>query len=252
MKIRHLLATMAIAVLTVHVPAVEPGEPAPAWTLTDHTGIEHSLSDFAGKVVVLEWTNPGCPFVVDIYTRGVSKKIAAALEGQDVVYILVNSTSSSHQDYRTPEQVAEWFGNHGVSFPVLMDETGAVGRAYGAATTPHVFVIDGEGVVRYNGAIDNNQMNRNADNVTSYTLDAVRAVLAGEEVATPRTRPWGCSVKYGAPVAQAAPAQDGVMSLATGTTGAAETVAAAGSCGTASASACGGEKKTSCCSAQAE
>lgn len=192
----------ALMLVATSAFAVKPGDKAPAFTLTDHTGTEHSLSDFTGKVVVLEWTNPGCPFVKDCYEREVTQKIISSFEGNsEVVYVGVNSTSADHDNYMTGEELGEWFGGKDAGLPVLMDPSGEVGRAYGAKTTPHVIVIDREGVVQYNGAIDNNPFNRKGNaGVEPYAANAIGAVLKGEAPEPAATEPWGCSIKYGKPL----------------------------------------------------
>jgi len=251
MSIRHLVLASLLAASAVIAPAIEPGEAAPGFTLTDNAGKTHNLSDFKGKVVVLEWSNPGCPFVVDTFERGVSNAIAKRFEGnENLVYVLVNSTNATHQDHKSGEELTAWYAEHNAKFPVLLDTDGTVGRAYGAKTTPHVFVIDAEGVVRYNGAIDSNPLNRKPEGVQNYAADAIDAVLAGKPVATPKTDSWGCTIKYGPVVSQAAPANVGeAVSVATGSAAAvcpeAEKCAKSAEC--TEADKCTAAEKAACC-----
>lgn len=165
------------------------GQPAPDFTLTDQAGQSHSLSDYQGKVVVLEWTNPQCPFVVRHYDADTMENLATNW-GDDVVWLAVDS---SH--FITPEASAEFAASEGFSYPTLQDPTGATGMAYGAVTTPHMYVIDAEGTLRYNGAIDDNPRGRN-DAPTNYVNAAVDALLAGQAPEVTETTPYGCSVKY--------------------------------------------------------
>jgi peroxiredoxin len=197
MRLFQLFTILALAATTAF--AIEPGEKAPDFTLTDQNGKTHTLSDLAGKTVVLEWTCTKCPFVVDIYDRGVTKDIQAHFEGEkNLVYLLVDSSN-----FANAETAKAWGDKYEFSTPTLLDASGEVGRAYGAKRTPQVIVIDADGVVRYNGAIDDNAMGRKGDGAAQFTTDAITAVLAGKEVATAKTKAWGCSVKYAmAPTSQ--------------------------------------------------
>lgn len=177
------------------------GEPAPDFTLTDLRGNEHTLSDFTaeGKVVVLEWFSPSCPFVVKHYAdenRQTMNQIARDYAERDVVVLAVNSAAPSHP-YANPgknmKAVEEW----GMAHPILMDPTGEVGKTYGARVTPHMYVICTEGVLRYAGAIDNNSGSSRSDiGDVNYVRQALDEVLAGETVSQPETKAYGCSVKY--------------------------------------------------------
>jgi peroxiredoxin len=177
---------------------VENGDAAPGFTLTDVDGNAVSLSDFKGKTVVLEWINPGCPFVRKFYTNGDMGKFQKKAAEMGVVWLAINSTSNSHGDFLTPSASKSWAGEHGFAATWLMDSNGAVGKAYGARTTPHMFIINGDGKVVYQGAIDSM---RDADPAsvslaTNYVMDALKALDAGKEIAETQTRPYGCSVKY--------------------------------------------------------
>ncbi len=179
--------------------ALKPGTKAPAFTLTDSEGQEHSLSDFTGKHVVLEWYNPDCPFVKKHYDTDNMQGLQKEFTGKEVVWLLVNSSAKGKQGHCTPE-IAEDLrkakGMHATA--ILLDHDGAVGRLYGARTTPHMYVIDGEGTLVYNGAIDNRSSAKKADvkGAKNHVRAALNQSMAGEAVATAATQPYGCSVKY--------------------------------------------------------
>lgn len=174
------------------------GQKAPEFTLVDTEGKEHNLAAYtqAGKVVVLEWFNPKCPYVVKHYEHNTTMNDLAKRYGErGVVWLAVNSGHEGNSTTGTEVNKAaqsEWEMNH----PVLLDYTGKVGRSYGATNTPNMYVIDAEGTVRFAGAIDNNSDGRKAGDV-NYVAQALDAVLAGETVATGYAKPYGCSVKYG-------------------------------------------------------
>ena len=170
--------------------AAAVGSPAPDFTLTDTSGNEVSLSDYAGRVVVLEWVNPDCPFVQRHYKAGTMKSLATKYGAQDVVWLTINSTN-----YMDAEASAAFKAANDLPYPILVDQSGEVGHLYGAATTPHIFVIDGSGTVVYIGAIDDDPRG-SSDVPTNYVAAALDEVLAGEAVSTPETKPYGCSVKY--------------------------------------------------------
>lgn len=171
------------------------GEAAPAFTLTDTDGKSHNLSDFKGKTVVLEWFNPQCPFIVKHHK--LNKTFAELYENynsKDVVFIAINSSGKGNEG-NGAELNKKFKGEWKIAYPILLDESGTVGKAYGARTTPHVFVIDSKGIVAYNGAIDNNKDAEKAGD-KNYVKAALDAVLAGKPVAEATTQPYGCSVKY--------------------------------------------------------
>ena len=191
---KSLLVAVLPVIVGVALPfrasAAEVGEAAPAFTLRDESGLQHSLAQYRGKVVVLEWTNPECPFVQRHYAAKTMEKTRAALANRQVVWLAIDSTS-----FNTPEKSAAWKQQQAFSFPVLQDPSGMVGHAYGAKTTPHMFVIDASGVLRYAGAIDDDPRGR-SPSATNYVQQAVEAVLAGKPVPASSTAPYGCSVKY--------------------------------------------------------
>jgi peroxiredoxin len=188
--------TLAAAAMLFAAPAFagsEPvvGQPAPDFTLTDEKGTQHSLGKYKGSVVVLEWTNPGCPFVKRHYkTKPTMKTTAEKFGGKKVVWLAINSTASN-----TPADSKKWIDEQKLGYVTLQDADGTVGKTYGARTTPHMFVIDAKGVLRYAGAIDDDPSGKNAA-PKNYVDDAVTALLAGKEVAVATSEPYGCSVKY--------------------------------------------------------
>jgi peroxiredoxin len=187
--------TLAAAVaLAIGSPALaEPavGSAAPDFTLTDEKGTQHTLSKYKGSVVVLEWTNSGCPFVKRHYTgKPTMKTTSEKFAGKKVVWLAVNSTSSN-----TPADSKKWNADNKLGYVTLQDADGKVGKLYGARTTPHMFVIDPKGVLQYAGAIDDDPAGKNAA-PKNYVDEAVTAILAGKAPAVATSEPYGCSVKY--------------------------------------------------------
>lgn len=172
------------------VAAATVGQPAPAFTLQDEAGLEHSLDKYKGKIVVLEWTNPGCPFVVRHYDKDTMANSFKTTGADDVVWLAVDSTKSV-----TADSAKTWKTAEGFPYPVLLDADGKIGKAYGAKTTPHMFVLDKEGKLAYSGAIDDDPTGK-AEKPRNYVLDAVQALKNGNAPEVPSTDPYGCSVKY--------------------------------------------------------
>jgi len=197
------LAALTAAALAFGATAVtarpEIGQPAPAFSLPDANGQTHQLSDYAGKTVVLEWFNPGCPFVKKHYGAGNMQKQQAAARDDGVVWLTVNSSAKGKQGHLDGAAanaiMAEW---NGAPAAVLLDHDGTVGHAYSAKTTPHMYVIDAEGTLRYNGAIDSIPSADPADlaDATQYVTAALAALAEGRPVDPALSQPYGCSVKY--------------------------------------------------------
>ena len=190
-----LVAVVASAAAT----AATVGQPAPAFTAVDTSGKTVSLADFKGRHVVLEWVNPGCPYVQKHYSsanmQGTQKEAAA----KGVVWLAVNSTATEHGDYKAPAAMAKWMqGQQAAAAATLMDVEGKVGRAYGARTTPHLYIVDPKGMLVYAGGIDNKPTANPADvaGATNHVKVALAETLAGKPVTQATTRPYGCSVKY--------------------------------------------------------
>ena len=178
--------------------AAPPGQPAPSFTLTDLDGKPAKLEDYKGKTVVLEWNNFGCPFVQKHYRSGNMQALQKRY-ANDVVWLTMNSTNPSSSDYEAPARLTtELAGFHAQPARYLMDEPGSVGEAYGAKTTPHMFIIDPSGKVVYNGAIDDKRSTNPEDVKTAknYVVAALDEMKAGKPVSVSSTTPYGCSVKY--------------------------------------------------------
>lgn len=177
----------------------EVGKSAPDFTLKDLDGKEYKLSALKGKTVVLEWFNPGCPFVKASHSKGSLKDTAGKQIKNGVVWLAVNSGAQGKQGYGV-EANREGVKTFAMSYPVLLDESGDVGRTYGATNTPHIMVIDSKGVLAYRGAIDNSPDGEGESptggKLVNYADAALADLAAGRPVATPETKAYGCSVKY--------------------------------------------------------
>ncbi len=177
-------------------PTAEVGKAAPAFSLTDMAGTAHQLSDFKGKIVVLEWTNPNCPFVNRVYSTGIMSSLQKEHVGKGVVWLAINSTSEDHGDFETAASLAKIYTEWGAGFSgLLMDADGTVGRLYEAKTTPHMYIIDAKGMLVYAGGLDDDPRGNKSEK-TNYVRDALDNLMAGTAVMTSTTRPYGCSVKY--------------------------------------------------------
>lgn len=197
---KMLVAALSSCVLASSaLAAARIGQPAPAFSATDTVGRTVSLADFKGKHVVLEWVNPGCPYVRKHYGAQNMQATQKGATAQGVVWLAVNSTGSEYGDYLKPAEMAAWMQQQGAAATAtLMDEDGKIGRAYGARTTPHMYVIDPAGTLVYAGAIDSKPTANPADipSATNHVKTALADALAGKAVATPTSQPYGCSVKY--------------------------------------------------------
>jgi peroxiredoxin len=200
MKLRTLTPMLLLAASSAALaaPAVV-GQSAPPFSVNDAHGQPVSLADFKGRTVVLEWVNPGCPYVRKHYDSANMQARQKAATQQGVVWLSVNSTAAGHYDYRKPADMAAWMrSQQAAPTHTLMDSDGKLGRAYGARTTPHLYVIDAKGTLVYAGGIDDRPSANPADvKAARNHVDAALADLAaGKPVAQPVTRPYGCSVKY--------------------------------------------------------
>ncbi|QOF79202.1 thioredoxin family protein [Variovorax sp. 38R] len=190
-------ATFLMGTNAFAAPAV--GQQAPDFVAVDTSGAKHKLSDFAGKFVVLEWTNPGCPFVRKHYGSGNMPATQKAATDKGVVWLAINSTERAASDYLKADALDAWMKSQKAApTAVLMDEDGVIGQVYGARTTPHIFIIDPKGMLVYAGGIDSIASAR-ADDIktaTNYVNQALGEVLGGKPVSMASTRPYGCSIKY--------------------------------------------------------
>ena len=179
--------------------AATVGQPAPDITLKDTTGKTVRLSDFKGKHVVLEWTNPGCPFVRKHYDSGNMPATQKDAASKNVVWLAVNSTEKASGDYLEPAKLTSWLKERqSVPTAILMDEEGTAGRAYGARTTPHMYIVNPQGQLIYAGGIDS-IASAKADDIpraTNYVKTGLAEALAGKRLTASTTRPYGCSIKY--------------------------------------------------------
>jgi peroxiredoxin len=178
---------------------VAAGAAAPDFTLTDIQGKPHKLSAYKGKHVVLEWFNSECPFVQKHYESGNMQSLQKKYADKGVVWLTINSTSNDSGNYRTPAQSQDIVRSWKMAPAGLMlDVDGKVGQAYGARTTPQMWVIDPSGKVVYAGGIDDKATFRTADvkDAKNYVAAALDESLAGKAVSTPAAAPYGCSVKY--------------------------------------------------------
>jgi len=190
MKRMALCVALAAAALVGAVKPVEVGQTVPDFHALDQDGVDHHLAQYRGHAVVLEWTNSECPFVERHYGAGDMQKLAAALGAKDVVWLAVNSTYDN-----TPSDTRAWMKSQSFSYPTLQDPDGRIGHLMGARTTPHMFVIDAAGVLRYRGAIDDDQYGRSSA-PKNYVDGAVHALFASASPDPAETQSYGCSVKY--------------------------------------------------------
>ncbi len=198
---RPFLATLAMlaAAATLARAEATPGQDAPAFQVRDTQGRSQALADYKGKYVVLEWTNPDCPFVKKWYTGGAMQELQKALTAEGVVWLTINSGAPGKQGHRTAERWNELAKQqNSAATALIIDESGEIGRAYGAKTTPHMFVIGPDGKVIYAGAIDSKPSADPADipGAVNYVKQAIGEAKAGKVVSVPSARPYGCSVKY--------------------------------------------------------
>jgi len=184
-----------------HAGAAEPeiNAPAPDFTLVDTHGMEHKLSDSRGKFIVLEWLNHECPFVQKHYNSGNMQNLQKKYTGKDVVWYSIVSSAEGKQGYYPPEEANELTTEKGAApTAVLIDAGGEVGRLYGARTTPHMFIINPEGTLIYNGAIDDTRSTDVEDikTATNYVSAALDEAMSGQAVSVATSQPYGCAVKY--------------------------------------------------------
>ena len=202
MQLRTLVSMAALCGLVFAGPgqaAPSVGQSAPDFALTDTAGKTVRLSDFKGRHVVLEWVNPGCPYVRKHYNSANMQGTQREVTGKGVVWLAINSTETTHYDYLAPAKLGQWMVEQKATPTVtLMDVEGTVGQAYGARTTPHMYIVNPQGTLIYAGGIDSIPSSRPDDVKTAvnYVKQSVAQALAGQPLSNPVTRPYGCSVKY--------------------------------------------------------
>ncbi|CAN7752701.1 thioredoxin family protein [Acidovorax sp. LjRoot66] len=201
---KNLIATAAVltavfATPVTHAQAVV-GQAAPTFQATDVNGKTVQLSDYAGKHVVLEWFNPGCPFVQKHYNSGNMAATQKAAVSKGVVWISINSDAREPGDKKAAASFPSWLKDRGASpTAVVLDGAGTIGKAYGARATPHMYVIDPQGKLVYAGAIDSKPSTNPEDikTATNYVSQALDESLAGKPVSKPKSQAYGCSIHYG-------------------------------------------------------
>ena len=196
---RTLLAAAALTLAPAVQAAPSVGQPAPDFTLNDATGKPVKLSDFRGRNVVLEWTNPGCPFVRKHYNSGNMPATQQEATAKGVVWLSINSTEKASSEYLEPARLVAWQQERKARpTAVLPDEEGTVGRLYGARTTPHMYIVDPQGKLVYAGGIDSIPSANPEDirKAVNYVKQGLNEALAGKPISMATTRAYGCSIKY--------------------------------------------------------
>ena len=191
---------LLITFVSMPVTAGKVGEPAPGFTSIDNTGKTHSLEGLKGKYVVLEWHNQGCPYVAKHYNSGNMQKLQREWTGKGVAWLTVISSARGQQGHVTGEASQQYVRQQKAApTAVLLDESGEIGRKYGAKTSPQMVVINPDGIVIYNGAIDDKPTTDLADvqGAKNYVSAALSDAMAGRPVAVATSQPYGCGIKYG-------------------------------------------------------
>ncbi len=193
----RLLALLLFAVLPAHAATV--GAPAPDFALENVASGTVQLTQYRGKTVVLEWVNPECPYVRKHYGSANMQRLQKDATARGVVWLAINSTRAGHAEYKAPAEMAGWMKQmNAAATATLLDPKGEAGKAYGARTTPHMYIVDPKGVLAYAGGIDDKRSTDPEDVKTAknYVRAALDELLAGKAVSQASTQPYGCSVKY--------------------------------------------------------
>jgi hypothetical protein len=197
---RNSLYSLAVATMLAGLCyGQKVGEPAPDFKATDSHGQVHQLSEYRGKYVVLEWHNNGCPYTRKHYESGNMQHMQKEWTSRGVIWFTVISSAPGQQGYVTAQQENEYLKSmNAVPTAALLDPQGGVGRRYAAKTTPHMFIINPDGALIYDGAIDSKATTDQNDiaTATNYVSQALDEAMAGKQISTPTSRPYGCSVKY--------------------------------------------------------
>jgi peroxiredoxin len=194
-----LLLLVSIRPLAVAADPASVGAPAPAFTLADAAGKTRSLAEFRGRYVVLEWVNFGCPFVRKHYDSGNMQDLQRSYTSRGVVWLSICSSAPGKQGFFEGKELRERIaGEKSSATAYLVDMEGKIGQAYGAKTTPHMYIINPEGTLIYAGGIDDKASTNKEDLKTAvnYVREALNAALDGKPVKITNSRPYGCSVKY--------------------------------------------------------
>jgi peroxiredoxin len=196
---RRNLLSLVLTVCALSAFALTPGTQAPDFKGTDSNGVTHSLSQYRGKYVVLEWANKGCPYEQKHYLSGNMEALQKEWTDKGVIWLSILSSAPGEQGNVTPAEENQYLKQmHAAPTAAILDPSGSIGRLYQAKTTPHIFVIDPTGKLIYQGAIDDKPTTDLADIKTAhnYLNEALNAAMSGKPVPTASTRPYGCSVKY--------------------------------------------------------
>jgi peroxiredoxin len=197
---KRLIALLGVVALASSAfAAAQVGKPAPDFTGTDINGKTVNLSDFKGKIVVLESYNQDCPYCHNQFRTGAMQDLQKEMTAKGVVWLMVNSVNPHNSSHRTPEQArAEWAEQKLNATAWIDDSSGAIGHLYGMKTTPHMFVIDKNGTLVYDGAIDDQaDPEHNPREAHNYVRAAIEQIMSGQKVTVSQTKPYGCAVKYG-------------------------------------------------------
>ena len=202
-RMKATLSVLALAASLVSAAGVladaTVSQPAPQFSAQDASGKTVNLADYKGKYVVLEWLNPGCPFVQKHYNSGNMPTLQKDASGKGVVWLSVSSTAKTAADYKEPAALKAWMKEKsGQPSAIVQDPEGKIGHAYGARTTPHMYLIDPQGKLIYAGAIDS-KASANPEDIktsTNYVNQAITEALAGKPVSQPTTKAYGCGIKY--------------------------------------------------------
>ncbi|MDZ4075331.1 MAG: redoxin domain-containing protein [Hylemonella sp.] len=200
----HRLFVALLVLCSVLLPgpasaALGLGQTAPDMALSDVQGKPVRLSDYRGRHVVLEWNNPGCPFVRKHYRSGNMQALQAEARGQGVVWLTVNSTADGSADFLTPQQMARWLAEQKATpSTAVMDESGELGRAMGARSALHMFILNPRGELIYAGAVDSIPSPKAEDiqTATNYVRQGLKEALAGQPLSVATSRPYGCPITY--------------------------------------------------------
>ena len=198
-----LLSTITVSALAFAVPAtakIATGSNVADMTVTDSNGVQHNLSDFAGKKVVLEWTNEGCPYVKKHYKTNNMQNTQKMATADGAVWLSIISSAPGKQGYKTAAEANAWKTDQdAASTAIVLDPAGKMGRTFAAKTTPHMYIIDENQTLVYQGAIDDNRSAspKTVADAKNYVVAAMNDLKSGNPVAEAETAPYGCSVKYG-------------------------------------------------------
>jgi len=196
---KNTLSFLTILIAASVAWAVESGQKAPDFSAADTSGKTQTLSQYKGKFVVLEWTNPDCPIVHKHYDSGNMQKLQKEYTAKGVVWLSIDSSAPGKQGNYSPAELSQTMKERNASpTAIIPDPSGSIGREYGAKTTPHMFIIDPTGNLIYQGAIDSISSPDPSDipKATNYVQTALDEAMAGKPVTTPRSQPYGCAVKY--------------------------------------------------------